>query len=335
MLESSTCYIVGFMVRIKTVEPSMALPGGMVRVAVEQLGDPAKALVEVGGVRADIVVASSHHLTVKVPDGCDSGLSLCSDEGQDQCNLNVGQVVASELHSVANPVVDSAGNVYVTVSGARGQKVPFSIYVISPEGTKDTFLADVVNPTGLATGPDNCLYITSRHTGTVYRTTFDKQIEEYVDGLGLATGLVFDSKQNLVVGDRSGKIYRISPNREISILCNLEPSISAYHLAVSGDDTLFVTGPTLATQDCIHRISPEGQDEVLFKGFGRPQGIGFDSHDNLQVVASWKGRKGLYTLSNGIPELTVSGPMLIGFAYTQKGDALYLVDSSKLYRLQL
>ena len=108
----------------------------------------------------------------------------------------------------------------------------------------------------------------------MYRTTFDKQIEEYVDGLGLATGLVFDSKQNLVVGDRSGKIYRISPDREISVLCNLEPSISAYHLAVSGDDTLFVTGPTLATQDCIYEVSPKGQVGVLFKGLGRPRDSG-------------------------------------------------------------
>ncbi|MEE8349529.1 MAG: gluconolaconase [Acidobacteriota bacterium] len=322
------------MSRIKAVKPSMAVPGGTVRVEVESLGDPSKARVEVGGLKADMIGASSRHLTVRIPQGCGDGLVL-SGEGEDQFDLKVGQVLTSELHSVANPVVDSSGNVYVTVSGARGEKVPFSIFVSSVDGKKDPFLADVINPTGLAIGKDNCLYITSRHTGTVYRSTFDKQIEKYVDGLGLATGLVFDSQQNLLVGDRGGKIYKITSKQEISVFCNLEPSVSAYHLAVSADDVLFVTGPTLATQDCIYRISSEGRSEVFFKGFGRPQGLGFDRLGNLQVVASWKGQKGLYTFTNGAPELTVAGPMLVGFAYNHEGNRLYLSDSTNLYCIDL
>ena len=322
------------MTKIKAVTPAMALPGGTVRVEAEPLGDPSKVRVEVGGLKADIVGASSEHLTVRIPEGCGDGMVVRA-EGEDRFDLKVGQVLASELHSVANPVVDSSGNVYVTVSGTRGEKVPFSIFVVSVDGNKDPFLADVINPTGLAIGKDDCLYISSRHTGTVYRSTFDKQIEKYVDGLGLATGLVFDSQQNLLVGDRGGKIYKINSDQEISVLCDLEPSVSAYHLAVTSDDALFVSGPTLATQDCVYRISSQGQSEVFFKGFGRPQGLGFDGHGNLQVVASWKGQKGLYTFSNGVPELTISGPMLVGFTYNHEGDLLYLADSFHLYRFQL
>jgi hypothetical protein len=322
------------MSKIKAVRPAMALPGGTVRVEVEALGDPSKVRVEVGGLKAELVGASSQHLTVRIPQGCGDGL-VVRGEGEAQFDLKVGQVLASELHSVANPVVDSSGNVYVTVSGTRGERVPFSIFVISVDGKKNPFLADVINPTGLAIGSDDCLYITSRHTGTVYRSTFDKQIEKYVDGLGLATGLVFDSQQNLLVGDRGGKIYRINAKQEISVFCDLEPSVSAYHLAVTSDDGLFVTGPTLATQDCVYRISSEGQSEVFFKGFGRPQGMGFDRQGNLQVVASWKGQKGLYTFSNGVPELTVAGPMLVGFTYNPEGNCLYIVDSANLYRIQL
>ena len=322
------------MTRIKAVKPVMALPGGTVRVEVEELGDPSEVRVEVGGIKADIVGASSQHLTVRIPQGCGDGL-VVRGEDEDRFDLKVGQVLASELHSVANPVVDSKGNVYVTVSGARGEKVPFSIFVISADGNKDPFLADVINPTGLAIGPDDCLYVTSRHTGVVYRSTFDRQIEKYVDGLGLATGLVFDSQQNLLVGDRGGKIYKINSNQEISVLCDLEPSVSAYHLAVTPEDALFVTGPTLATQDCVYQISPEGQCDVFFRGFGRPQGLGFDGPGNLQVVASWKGSKGLYTFSNGVPELTVSGPMLVGFAYNHEGNLLYLADGANLYRINL
>jgi sugar lactone lactonase YvrE len=320
--------------QIRAVKPAITLPGGTVRVELEGLEDPSEVRVEVGDVKAEIAGASPRVVTVRIPEKCGNGLVIYN-HGEQRIDLKVGRIIASELHPVANPVVDSMGNVYVTVSGTRGEKVPFSVFVVYADGSKHPFLADVINPTGLAIGPDDCLYITSRHTGTVYRSTFDKQIEKYVDGLGLATGLVFDSQKNLLVGDRGGKIYKVSPKQEISVLCSLEPSVSAYHLAVDPDDTLFVTGPTLATQDSIYRVSKEGEVEVYFKGFGRPQGLGFDPQGQLQVTASWQGRKGLYTFRNGTPELTVSGPMLVGFVYDNSSHSLYLVDSANLFRIEL
>ncbi|MCH8320441.1 MAG: gluconolaconase, partial [Acidobacteria bacterium] len=227
--------------KIRAVKPAITLPGGTVRVELEGLEDPSEVRVDVGDVKAEIAGASPRVLTVRIPERCGNGLVI-HNQGEQRIDLKVGRVIASELHPVANPVVDSMGNVYVTVSGTRGEKVPFSVFVVYADGKKHPFLADVVNPTGLAIGPDDCLYITSRHTGAVYRSTLDKQIEKYVDGLGLATGLVFDSQKNLLVGDRGGKIYKVSPNQEISVLCSLEPSVSAYHLAMAPDDTLFVTG---------------------------------------------------------------------------------------------
>ena len=305
------------------------------RVEMAGLEEPLGIQVQVGGVAAEIVAASASALTVRIPEKGGDGLVVHNgDHGSTQ--LKVGRVLASELHSVANPVLDSLGNVYVTYSGVRGEKVPFSVFVVYPDGTKHPFLAEVVNPTGLAIGPDDCLYISSRHNGTVYRSTLDRQVEKYADGLGVATGLVFDSQGNLLVGDRSGKIYKISSSRETSVLCELEPSVSAYHLAFgSNDNTLFVTGPTLATHDCIYSVSPSGRVQVFFKGLGRPQGLGFDSQGNLQVVASWRGRKGLYTFKSGSPELIVAGPMLVGFAYSWAQNVLYLVDSFNLFRIDL
>lgn len=320
--------------RIKRLMPATALPGGLVRVEVEGLGDPLSATVEVGGVEAEVLGASPRALTVKVPVGSGEGMVL-RDHGQAEADLKVGHVIASDLHPVASPVIDTLGNVYVTYSGTRGEKVPFSVFVIYPDGNKHPFLADITNPTGLAIGPDECLYVSSRHTGTVYRSTFDKQVEKYVEGLGLATGLVFDSQGNLLVGDRSGTIYKVTPGREVTVLCQLEPSVSAYHLALDRNGHLYVTGPTLATQDSIYRISPQGEVAVFFKGLGRPQGLGFDPEGNLQVAASHRGKKGLYTFRNGAPELTVAGPMLVGFAYDGHRQRLYLVDSERLYRIQL
>ena len=63
--------------------------------------------------------------------------------------------------------------------------------------------------------------------------------------------------------------------------------------------------------------------------------MGFDPQGHLQVTASWRGRKGLYTFRNGTPELTVSGPMLVGFVYDNSSNYLYLVDSANLFRIEL
>ena len=320
--------------KIKSLSPQMGLPGGVIRIEIEGLQNPLGVKVEVGETQAEILGASPGALTVRIPPECGEGVTVHND-GSDRAPFKIGHVVVSDLHPVANPVVDSLGNVYVTFSGARSEKVPFSVFAISADGSRHPFLADITNPTGLAIGLDHCLYITSRHTGVVYRSTFDKQVEKYVEGLGLATGLAFDSKGNLLVGDRSGMIYKVTPERELSVFCELEPSVSAYHLAIDDQDTLYVTGPTLATQDSVYRVSPEGEIEVFFKGLGRPQGVGFDLRGNLQVVASYRGKKGLYSFQNGTPELMVAGPMLVGFAYNEERDWLYLVDNSNLYRIEL
>lgn len=327
----NACYIVAM--KLKAVRPARALPGGVVELDLEGFVTPREVRVEVGAAAADLISVSPGRLLVRVPEGAGDGVRVTSGSTRASASLRVGVEYAAELHPVGNPTVDSFGNVYVTFSGSRGETVPFGVFVVGPDGVKQPFLAEIVNPTGLAVGPDQCLYITSRHTGNVYRSTPDKQVERYAEGLGLATGLVFDSKGNLFVGDRGGTIYRITPERQIAVLCELEPSVSAYHLAVNGSDDLLVTGPTLATQDSIYRVTQDGKVETYFRGLGRPQGLAFNAQGELQVVASYRGRKGVYTFREGRPELTVAGPMLVGLAYDPSFSYLYLVDSVRLYRI--
>lgn len=322
--------------KVKEIKPRAAVPGGIICVAVEGLSGVTDLRVEIGEVETQFLGASPTSLTLKVPEGpSGNGLVVYQGQGRARSSIKVARLLAQELYSVSNPVVDDKGLVYCAFSGARGEKVPFSVYAIDPDGNKQPFLAEIVNATGLAIGPDKLLYISSRHTGTVYRSSFDKQLEKYIDGLGLATGIVFDTDGNLILGDRGGTLYRISPDRQISVICELEPSVSAYHLAVAPDGSVFVTGPTLSTQDSVYRVSKDGQVDVFFKGLGRPQGMAFDRSGNLQVAASFQGKKGVYTFSGKSPEWTVSGPMLIGLAYTPAKDRLYLVDSSNLYALDL
>jgi hypothetical protein len=41
-------------------------------------------------------------------------------------------VISRGLRQVDNPVVDSAGRIYLTYSGSRGEQVPVSIFRVNP-----------------------------------------------------------------------------------------------------------------------------------------------------------------------------------------------------------
>lgn len=321
--------------KIRSIFPAVGLPGGSLKVRLEGAGSPVGLEAEIGGVPAEIVGASTESVTLRIPESFRGELVLTCGGERAEASFTLGRPIADELHPVSNPVIDKQGNVYVTYSGTRGESVPFGIFVISPDGGRNPFLGDITNPTGLAIGPDGCLYISSRHTGAIYRSSFDKQLEKFVEGLGIASGLAFDSSGNLYVGDRSGIIYRVRPDRDVTLFCELEPSVSAYHLVVDSSDFLYVTGPTLATQDSIYRISPSAEVDIYFRGFGRPQGLAFDPAGRLQVAGSYRGQKGIYSIVDGKPELLASGPMLVGLAYDSSGKILYAVDNERLYRIDL
>ncbi len=306
------------------------------RVEMEDLSEPRGLRVSVGGVDAEIMGAAADFVTIRIPETSGGELHVRSNGSEAAAVIRLGRLLADELHSVANPVIDAAGNIYVTLSGSRGESVPFGVFRVTPEGMKEPFLGDITNPTGLAMGPDGLIYISSRHSGTVYRSTFDKQVEKYADGLGIATGLVFDSKGNLLVGDRSGPVYRITPERDVAVFCELEPSVSAYHLAIDAEDRLYVTGPTLATQDMVYRIDPSGTVEPFFKGFGRPQGLVFDRSGTLNLAGSYRGRKGVFRVFHDRePDRFIASSMLVGLVYAHSGNLLYLTDGPRLFAVEV
>ena len=262
--------------KVFAIDPAKVLPGGILRIFVEELESPVGVEVLIGGEEAEILGATPDTVTVRVPLAEAGGITIFKEEAIAEYPLEIGQIIASDLHPVGNPAIDSLGNVYVTLSGTRGEEVPFGVFKISPDGEKIPFLGDIQNPTGLAMGPDQKLYISSRHTGTVFCSTFDKQVEKFAEGLGVACGMVFDSEGYLYVGDRSGTIFKISHSGEKSVFCELEPSVSAYHLAIDQRDQIYIAGPTLATQDVIYRVDRDGNIANHFKGMGRPPGIGFN-----------------------------------------------------------
>ena len=234
-----------------------------------------------------------------MPFGAQSGLVTVQNNGyvSNGRELKIAQPIAESLHPVANPAIDRDGNIYVTYSGGRGQKVPVAIYKIDPDYNVKPFLPELMNATGMAFDPQGQLYVSSRYDGTVYRVAPNGTLSTYAEGMGVATGIAFDKSGNLYVGDRSGTIWRIAPDRHIFVFATLEPSVAAYHLAFAPDGTLYVTGPTNSSFDAVYSVDPHGTVTVFYRGLGRPQGLAFDVQGDLYAAASLGGKRGIVKIT--------------------------------------
>jgi hypothetical protein len=329
-------------ITINKVLPQAALPGG--EVVIEYSGMTLRGTtrpeVRFGDFSGQVTVASSEHIIAKVPESsAEAGSSelvvVNNGDSSRPFPYEVGRRIASNLHPVGNPAIDTDGNIYVTYSGPRGQKTPVSVYKISPQGAVTPFVTDVMNATGLAFNINGDLYISSRYEGNVYRVDPSGHVETYIEGMGIATGMAFDRDGNLYVGDRSGSIFKIERNREIFVYATLEPSMAAYHLAFGFDDYLYVTGPTTSSFDSIYRVSPSGDVDRFFTGLGRPQGMAFDIEGKLYCVASHRGRRGIFKFKDPQkPELAVAGTSLVGIAFDYQ-ENLMVADATSLYRVRL
>jgi hypothetical protein len=322
--------------RIESIRPSAALPGGEVSIAGTGFSGPAhlSPQVEIGDTEATLVLAGDSLLIARVPEGAEgTEVRVRSGSAQSQPRAIVlGHKLADNLHPVSNPAVDAEGNIFVTFSGQRGQRVPVPLYRVSDD-LVNPLVTDLINPTGLAFDRDGLLYISCRNDGTLHRVMPDGTSSQWVEGMGVATGLAFDPAGNLYVGDRSGTIFKISRDRQIYVFATLEPSVAAYHLAFNAAGDLFVTGPTQSSFDRVWRITPEGEVHVFYRGLGRPQGLAFDALGNLYVAASLGGHRGIIRISPaGSAELVLAGGSLVGIALRDR--RAVLATSNALYSLE-
>jgi sugar lactone lactonase YvrE len=321
--------------QILEVSPVAAIPGGEFQVRGKGFGLGTRPDVRFGDTPAPLVASSDSYIIVRVPEHASGSDLLIGNNGEESepRSCVIGVKIAEGLHPVANPAVDRHGTVYSTFSGSRGQKSPVSIYKVDPGGPLTPFVSDITNPTGLAFDEEGVLYVSSRQDGIVYRISSSGNIAVHVEGMGIATGIAFDREDNLYVGDRSGTIFKVSRQRQIYVFSTLEPSISAYHIAFGPDDYLYVAGPTTSSYDSIHRVSPSGHVELFYRGLGRPQGLAFDANGNLYVAASYEGRRGIVRFTpDAQPELFLSGPAIVGLAFTPDR-ALIAATNSALYRV--
>jgi outer membrane protein assembly factor BamB len=304
---------------------------------VGEFGDTdRRAPITVDGRAARTVFASSSRLSFIVPSGLSeaaSGSISIDDVPIENAGIELGVAIATGLHQVDNPLIDRAGNVYITYSGTRGQQVPVSIFRVAPNGAREAYSTAVVNPTSMAMDADGRLYVSSRFEGAVYRLAEDGSAEAFATDLGIACGLAFAPDGSLFVGDRSGTIFSVDRSGKATVFASLPSSVAAFHLAL-GPEALYVAAPTLSPYDVIYQVGFDGAVSIYSRAFGRPQGLAIGPEGSLFVVEALAGASGLYRVrSNGEPELVVAGNGLIGLAFDPLG-GLVVCTSEAAYRLR-
>jgi sugar lactone lactonase YvrE len=323
--------------RISAVHPLWAVEGGRVTITGSDfVVDPVLPRVLIGGVPARLSSASRTELSAIVPAGLDGGHTPVRVENApgETAYVDIGAPLATGLHQVDSPAFDRDGNLYVTFSGSRGQQGPVAIFIVRPDGSREPFVSDLANPTSLAFDPQGRLHVSSRFEGTVHRIDAQGSATVVASDLGVACGIAFSGDGTLFVGDRSGTIFRVREGRP-SPFAVIPASVAAFHLAFGPDGWLYVTAPTLGARDSVYRVSPSGDVEVLFSGFGRPQGLAFDPRGDLFVVDALAGASGVYRLNveaPAHPEQLVSGGSLVGVAFDPRG-GLVLASSDTVFRL--
>ena len=330
---------VGHLPRVDDVLPAAALPNGEVELTGIYLGPNGFGLpsVSVDNQPAHVLMSRPTRLIFRVPAQASAGLiEVRTPAGAaNPAALRVARQLNDGLHPVTSPAVSRSGMVYATISGPRGKQTPVSVVRVSPDGRATPFVTGILNATGLAFNPDGDLFVTSRAEGSVYRIDAAGESTVYVEGMGVATGAAFDAEGNLFVGDRSGTIFKIDSERQIFVHATLEPSVAAYHLAVNAAGTLFVTAPSLSSNEAIWAIEPNGDTRAWFRGLGRPQGLAISREGDVYLAACLHGRQGLVRVTpNAEASLVVSASNLVGVAFSPLG-TIILATNEAVYDVDL
>ena len=318
---------------IEAVAPSFALPGGEIRIIGKGLRPPElrRPSVHFGEIEGSVLISSDDFLVARVPEGAASGPVVVGTNGHvsNAHSIKVAVPVADNLHPVTNPALDREGNIYVTFSGSRGQRVPVSIFKIDTNYNVKPFLSDMMNATSIAFDREGQMYVSSRHDEAVYKVAPNGTMSSYAEGMGVATGIAFDAAENLYVGDRSGTIFKIARDRQIFVFATLEPSVSAYHIAFGPHGDMFVTGPSTSSFDSVYKVDPHGTLSVFYRGLGRPQGLALDVEGNVYVAASLAGKRGIVKITpQGKANLEVSGQGLVGLAFAPGKSAILATNGA-------
>src|SRR5215469_4211036 len=116
--------------QISQVSPEAAIAGGELQIRGKGFAKSERPHVTIGDVAAPIIIGSDSLVIARVPEGASAGELIIESgkQSSDSWACDIGVLLADSLHPVANPAVDSLGNIFTTFSGSRGQKTPVAVY---------------------------------------------------------------------------------------------------------------------------------------------------------------------------------------------------------------
>ena len=216
---------------IRSVSPRAALPGGEVTIQCSGITLQGTSIPEVrfGDFAGQVTSASSERIVVKVPESsAETGTSdlRVTKNGSASASFRyaVGKRLATNVHPVANPAIDTEGNIYVTYSNRRGQKTPVSVYKVTPKGAVTPFATEIINATGLAFGMTGDLFVSSRYDGSIYTVDAGGNVQLYLEGMGIATGIAFDEAAISTSETAAAASSRSAPRRRFSFSPRSSPA---------------------------------------------------------------------------------------------------------------
>lgn len=323
--------------KIKKIFPSVAIEEGIIEIHGEGFDADNYLLwtVSIDNKRAHKKFMSEDKIIIDVPQGVQKGDIIIEHNGTKTASgtIEIGLKIADNIHCVDNPSIDKEGNWYVTFSGRRDEISPVSIFKIEGNSTISPFATKIKNATSMAFNNEGILFVSSRFEGIVYKVSSPDDVVVFAENLGNPTGLVFNKNNYLFVGDRTGKIYKISPAGEVTLFAELPESLIAYHLAIDGEENLFVSVPTISSVSSIYMIDRYGKAVLFYSGFGRPQGMTFDDEGNLFVCEAKVDESALWCLtSKGMLLKLVATPTIVGIAFDSNKNAA-LATPGSLYFL--
>src|SRR5438309_6866084 len=170
--------------QIAQVTPPAAIAGGDLQIRGKGFAKTDRPRVSIGEVGAPVIIGSDSLVIARVPDGATAGELVIESGNQtsESWACDIGVLVAESLHPVANPAIDSFGNIYTTFSGSRGQKVPVAVYRIDLNFSMKPFITELMNATALAFDPQGMLYISSRYDGVTSQVTPSVSTSAIVQG---------------------------------------------------------------------------------------------------------------------------------------------------------
>ncbi len=262
--------------RIDRILPGAAIPGGDVTIYGSGFvpRPNTRPLVRFGETEASLLISAQNHLIARVPDGAAGGIvSVETSRAKSQpFAFHLGVQIADNLHPVANPAVDVEGNIYVTYSGQRGQQVAVSLYKITANYTVKPFVTELMNPTGLALDREGYLYVSCRNDGTIHRVTPDGRSQLWVEGMGTATGIAFDTDRQPVRRRPQRHDFQDQPQPGDFRFCDARAFRRGVPSGVQPDGRTVCDRPNdVELRPCVSHQS-EGRDQHFFSRTGQAAG---------------------------------------------------------------